>query len=575
MLTLENLKSLFKALPISYVVTLPNVPDFSIADINEAFLKVTSCDASYFLGNPLFEVLPKLSQEMSGHSKKIKDRINDAVFSKKNCRLTLESWIIDIIPILDADNNLQYIVQTFEPMNHHKASNNFLQLRKEKKKYQNLFNFSPLPQWVYSITTLHFLDVNDAAVKHYGYTREEFLGMKITDIRPQEDITILKSITNTLEKGMYNRSTVRHQKKNGEIINVVVEGNSIQFQDQDARLVLAIDHTEKIKAEKALAASELRFKALIQEGSDLIAITDQDGYYRYVSPTSISILGIEGEFFTGKNVFDFIHAEDKSAVWQQYKQLKFHHRIRIEPFRFKVSDDQYRWIETIVTNMTDDPAIAGIVSNSRDVTRQIENELKMEESIARFGIVSKATSDAIWDLDILTGKATWNKGLKGIFGHNKTSYSYKWWRSQIHPDDVEEVVNKTQSLIENKESRLKLEYRFRCADGTYKYIQDRSFLLFDGEGEALRMIGSMQDITERVNYIKAMEQQNERLREISWMQSHHVRAPLARIMGLTSLLTDDKHNDAAETKEFLQHLTDSSAELDEIIKEIVRKTEGL
>src|SRR5690606_9730683 len=114
-----------------------------------------------------------------------------------------------------------------------------------------------------------------------------------------------------------------------------------------------------------------------------------------------------------------------------------------------------------------------------------------------------------------------------------------------HPDDVERVVKAVQLHIKNKKSRLKNEYRFRCADGSYKFVLDRSFLIYNDMEKPVRMIGAMQDITEQINYIQNIEEQNRRLQEISWVQSHLVRAPLASIMGLVELLYDSKQDEAA------------------------------
>ena len=570
MLALANLKSIFKVSPIITAVTLPDAPVFSILYVNDPFLQITGGQPADFEQKSLPDILLHLSDALVVQRQPITNLLQEASGTKSSSQLSTADWRITVTPIINALNEVEFLVQTYE-----RATMPAQNVEPIAKTYQDLFNLSPLPHWVYGMQTLHFLDVNDAAIAHYGYTKDEFLSMTLADIRPAEDLDILNVIINdTIQKGLYNKSIVRHQKKNGDIITVVVQGNSIRFQNQDARLVLAIDHTDNIKAENELAASERRFKALIQEGSDLIAILDHDGYYRYVNPSARSILGMDAEFFKGKNAFDLIHQDDRPAVLQQLKELEVVHRIRISPYRFKTGTNQYRWLETTVTNMTDDPAISGFVSNSRDVTKQIDYEQKMEDSIARFAIVSKATRDAIWDRDILSDKVIWNKGIKGIFGHDRLESTYQWWYRHVHPEDVEEVVKKIQLLIKNKESRLTVEYRFRCAEGNYKYINDRAFLLFDNNGEAIRMIGSMQDITDRVEYIKAMEQQNDRLRDISWMQSHHVRAPLARILGLTSLLAVNS-NSREETTEFLQHLTNSSIELDEIIREIVKKTEGI
>ena len=448
------------------------------------------------------------------------------------------------------------------------------QLTIEKEKYQSLFNLSPIPKWLYDIETLQFLDVNEAAVKHYGYSREEFLSMTIKDIRPPEDIPKLEEILVTkVKNGVFSRSSVRHVKKSGEVISVSVESNSINFDDKIARQILAIDTTEKLKIEQALEVSEQRFKALVQEGSDLIAIVDSQGNYNYVSPTSKSILGTDPEFFIGKNAFDFIHPEDKERIINQFSQLSSRKRIKIAPFRFVNPGKHLLWIETVITDMSDDPAVGGIVANSRDVTQRIKNELQVKESINRYDVVSKATSDAIWDLDIRSGKVLWNKAINGIFGYKELHYTQEWWYNCVHPDDVERVFKTYKRLLQNKQSKLQVEYRFRCADGTYKHVLDRSFLLFDETGEPARMIGALQDITEKMNQIQAVEEQNKKLQEIAWIQSHMVRAPLARILGVTDLLCDNKEEELSS--ELLSHLKISAAELDYIIRDIVKKTDEI
>lgn len=443
------------------------------------------------------------------------------------------------------------------------------QLRKKKQKYIDLFNLSPLPHWVYDLETLAFLDVNKAAVSHYGYSRKEFLKMTINDIRPAEDLNRLKKILdNNISLGSGNRVAVRHCKKNGELIYVTTEVNSVWFGDKEAHLVLAIDHTEEIKAEQALVASEQRFKAMVQNGSDLIAIIDLEGKYKYVSPTCLSIMGVKAADLIGENVFDLLHPDDKITTIKDFQQMKHQKQIQLLPFRLKNADGKYRWIETIATNMTDDPAIKGIICNSRDITERIESRIKMEESISRYNVVSKATSDVIWDWNIRSDKTVWNKGIKGIFGYTKTIFTRDWWKDKIHPDDLDLVLAEFELVIKHKKKRLQIEYRFRCQDGTYKSVLDRSFVLFDENGEPVRMIGSMQDITERIRHLHAIESQNTRLKEIAWIQSHEIRAPLARIMGLVDLLND--FSSESDKKECIKHLKVSSEKLDASIRGIMQ-----
>lgn len=323
------------------------------------------------------------------------------------------------------------------------ATENLLQ---ERQKYNDLFNLSPLPQWVYDSNTYNFLDVNQAAIDHYGYSREEFVKMTIRDIRPEEDVTTFEEMLCTdIVPGLFNKSSVRHQTKDGALLSVCVEGNSVCFERRNARLVIVIDRTAEIEAGRAL-----------------------------------------------------------------------------------------------------------------------------QESIKRSDIVSKATSDAIWDWDMLTGEMIWNQGIKGIFGHKKTSYTEKWWQKHVHPEDLPQVMQKFNLLIKNQRTRLRVEYRFRCADGSYRFVLDRAFIIFDDSGLPQRMIGSMQDITERVKHIEAIEAQNTLLREISWIQSHKVRSPLAKILGLVELIAEHSA-DSKTITELVPLLRDSAKELDHVLYEIVNK----
>lgn len=447
-----------------------------------------------------------------------------------------------------------------------------VKLNESEEKYKKLFNLSPLPHWVYDTETLQFLNVNEAAILHYGYSREEFISMTIKDIRSLENIGILNDIIeNDVKQGQFNKSLVWHFKKNGELIFVKVESNSIVFEDKNARLVLALDITESIKAQQSLKESEHRFKALVQEGSDLIGILDETGLYKYISPSTGTILGIKPEYLIGKTVFNYVHEDDIEKVIDGFKALKILKRVELSPFRFRDGNNQYRWIESIITNMTDDPVIAGIVTNSRDVTSRMESENRIKESIERYTTVSKATSDIIYEWDFSTNIVKWNKGISGILGYKHVSdTSLDWWYSNVHPEDVKRISNNVQASIKNKKKRWRGEYRFRCENGNYKYVLDRSFVIYNNEDEPVKMIGAMQDITEPVKYIKKIEAQNLKLKEIAWTQSHMVRAPLARIMGLIGILKDHP-NQKENLSELLEYILTSASELDEVITSIVNQ----
>lgn len=124
---------------------------------------------------------------------------------------------------------------------------------------------------------------------------------------------------------------------------------------------------------------------------------------------------------------------------------------------------------------------------------------EIKESNEKYNIVAKATSDTIWDWKIQEDNITWNKGIENVFGYKQEEVgdSSRWWFDKIHPEDSIRMSVKLYSFIEQKTEKWQDQYRFRCADTTYKYVLHRSFLLKDENGRAIRMIGAIQDITKQ------------------------------------------------------------------------------
>jgi two-component system cell cycle sensor histidine kinase/response regulator CckA len=126
-------------------------------------------------------------------------------------------------------------------------------LRESEGRYRDLFEMNPLSMWVFDVETLRFLAVNDAAVHNYGYSREEFLEMTLADIRPPEDVpALIEDVAKPL--GSYRpRGSWRHTRKDGTPMDVEVSGHELEFDGRRARLISAIDVTERRRLEGQLA----------------------------------------------------------------------------------------------------------------------------------------------------------------------------------------------------------------------------------------------------------------------------------------------------------------------------------
>ncbi len=447
-----------------------------------------------------------------------------------------------------------------------------LKLSESERKYKALFDFSPYPMWVLDKHTLEFLKVNDAAIKLYGYSTNEFLSMTVRDLWVSEIKEEIQSIWQENYHEKFNTS-VKHLKKDGSIIHVEILSNPIDFDGRAARITQIKDITGQKDAEQALKHSEKRFKALVQDASDLIMIMDFAGNLTYVSPSSKQMTGVSDIEMIKNNFFYYIHEEDLKSVKENMLKLHEKKRIKIPIYRIKTANNKWRYIETIITNLSEDPIVNGLVANSRDITEFIKQENKLIDSLKRYDIVAKATSDTITDYDVVNDKMYYNEGLESIFGYSKNDIENTgaWWNEKLHPEDRERVRSYSEDVKNAKSGNIQIEYRFRCADGSYKYVLDRSYLIKDEKTNTVRIIGAMQDITEIQNYIQTIEDHNSRLKDIAWTQSHVVRAPLARIMGLVDLIQSYPNID--EQSQLLKHINTSARELDDIIRNITRKTE--
>lgn len=261
-------------------------------------------------------------------------------------------------------------------------------MEKEITNYNNLFIYSPIPKWVYDINTLQILDVNKAAVKHYGYSRKEFLNLTIKDLRPENDIPKMFEAHRKSVKRQDNFyiGKFTHLKKNKEKILVEVHGHKVSFKGHDSIMVVCIDVTEKDRQWDELKKSEKRLKA-----ASSIA---QLGYWRFEMESAELIwsdevyniweqrkdeLKLDFDYF-----FSTIHPDDQEeftrkqeSLYSGIENLDFVHRIILP-------DQSVKWVHEIGRMEQDEAGNAVAIEGTvQDITTQKteEQRLKLLESV--------------------------------------------------------------------------------------------------------------------------------------------------------------------------------------------------
>src|SRR5580698_9645438 len=159
--------------------------------------------------------------------------------------------------------------------------------------FRLLFMDNPQPMWVYDLETLRLLEVNAAAVLHYGYSREQFLSMTIKEIRPAEDIPRLLDDIAQDSEDLQDSQDWRHIVSDGRIIDVQVISHILPFAGRNAKLVVIKDITERKKAESAMRNAERKYRQIFEESMIGIFQSTVEGRFLSVNPSMARMLGYD------------------------------------------------------------------------------------------------------------------------------------------------------------------------------------------------------------------------------------------------------------------------------------------
>jgi PAS domain S-box-containing protein len=428
-------------------------------------------------------------------------------------------------------------------------------LLQSETQYRNMYEANPIPMWIYD-ENLNIISVNDAAISTYGYTRDEFLTKNIVDIRPAEDAEKVIRAAREMPSTLNLSGKWRHIKKDGAIMQVSITSHKITFNNRPNVLVMIRDMTEQAQFEQEKNKHLSNLEITLNSISDAFFALDYDMRIVRINQAFRDIIEERFTKIVGESVFTLFPRE-KNRLFPYYeKALRERVIVRTDEYSLVLN----KWIRLAAY-----PTDEGVSVYFSDITENKLKDIKLQETLERYELLTEATKDVIYDLNIPANSIAYNTSLTQLInvGNEQIAHTLDWWRNLIHPDDVEDVISSQQRVKDEGKTNWTCEYRVNSGDNVYKYIMDQGYFIYNEQKQPLRLIGVIKDIDDLKQSIQENKRQNEFLKEIAWLSSHEIRRPVATMLGLAYLM------DMAETDEEKQEIFDllkiSMNEMDSIV----------
>jgi PAS domain S-box-containing protein len=294
-------------------------------------------------------------------------------------------------------------------------------LQKSEEEYRLLFKANPCPMWLCDQDTLQFLAVNDAAILHYGYSREEFLAMSTKQTRAAEDVMALLEYLATTPGEHANAGVWRHRKKDDSIIDVDVTWHKVEFGNRPSYLVLANDVTEKKQSEMALRESEERYREIFDNANDIIYTHDLNGNFISLNQTGEQLTGYSKAEVSGMNFADVVVPEQVDLARRMLAQKIANNEVATVYELDVTSKSGHRLTLELSTRlMYRDRRVVGVQGIARDISERKRAEAQLRrrnQELAALNEIGQELSKLIEPAEIaqlihtMIGKVMDNRNL--------------------------------------------------------------------------------------------------------------------------------------------------------------------
>lgn len=431
-----------------------------------------------------------------------------------------------IYPIFDEAGNVRQVAVYGRDITDRKNADEAL--RESEQRFFTIFQSSPVGISLIDISTREIIDVNEAFLRIWGYSRADVLGRTSAELNMHFDPEEKKETREKLERmGFLKNQIVHSTKKSGEEI-VVLYSTEIMELSADSFLVTSMeDITTRLKAEQDLIDSNERFTELAENITDIFWVSEPGTRNPiYVSPAFEKITGLSVAQVVDlpDGYLGIVHLEDR-AILKQARIDEENGRQTDVQYRIIRPDGSVRWMRDKGAPIFDKTGkVIRVVGIASDITEQVEVERRVNESELRFRQIAENIGEVFWMSDNQNKKliyispafeSIWGISSKQIYDDNSL------FLSSIHPEDQQLMLD-----AEDRQARgefTELEYRIIRPDGSMRWVHDRSFPIFDDQGELVRTTGIAEDITRRKEVDIALRESENKYRVLSEELEERVR----------------------------------------------------
>ncbi|HKB52412.1 MAG TPA: PAS domain S-box protein [Ramlibacter sp.] len=389
---------------------------------------------------------------------------------------------------------------------------------------------------------MRFSYVNTEAQRLLQRARGELLGRLIWDEFPAALGTAFET---NYRRALAEHCTVAFEAQYaplGTWFNVKAypspEGLAVYFQDV----------TQRRRSQDALRESERELRALAESMPQIVWMADVDGATNYCNQRWLEFTGLTSEQTRGSGWTSCVDPQDLQraiGVWSGARARGSDFELEC---RLRGRDGQYRWMLVRgVPHRDADGRLLKWLGTCTDVDAMKQSADAVRASEERFQLLARATNDGIWEWNAATGRLWWSEGFEALFGvHDREHASIERSLTRIHPDDRERTVAQLRAAMASGAERWSAEYRFMRADGTFAHVLNRGYVIRDAQARAVRIVGGMSDISERVA-LEEQLRQSQRLEAVGHLTgglAHDFNNLLTVVLGNAETLSDSMAQDA-------------------------------